>query len=197
VSIQRKLARLWPIWAMAAALALAILLPLYLVYLAYAATERGIGERLSIFDRLRAVVAYDGSLDGRAPERKANDLAKWFLGEGTPAMLAAALQQQLRQVAEVQGVELVRASEVEPRKIDAASYLGVRLEMSGTAKGIHGVLERIKTSVPPLFIESLQIRVNPAGDNGAAGEPILSMDIEVVGAAAIVNEPVGAQGESP
>jgi Type II secretion system (T2SS), protein M subtype b len=138
-------------------------------------------EKLERFDRLRAIVAFGET----APKKTAApDVARYLLGAGPPAVLTAGLQARLRDIAAHQGVDVLQASDLKAREADGLTALGVTVEMTGPAQGIHAVLEQLELSVPWLFLGRLQIRSGyPEGGNPET-EPPLAVELDTWGLAA-------------
>lgn len=137
----------------------------------------GLGER---YDRLRAIAAFNpDSLLARGAE---NPVSKYFLGEGTPAILTATLQAKVREMAGQNGVEVVQASELSFAADEAAiSKLGIRLEMSGPASGILAILLEIENAVPWLFVGNVQLRSGYAEGLEQGPEPAMAIGMDVWG----------------
>jgi hypothetical protein len=151
-------------------------------YQTYLEGEQSIADELEKLDRLRAIAAHLPVLERMKPDEKTRAFERWFMGEGTPAMLTAGLQAQLRQLAAAQGVEVLQANEAKSKEIDKLTYLGVALEMSGTASGLHGILNQIEMSVPLLFLDNIIIRSDFGDAEGQQREPLLIMTFQVYGA---------------
>jgi Type II secretion system (T2SS), protein M subtype b len=133
---------------------------------------------LERFDRTRAIAAYVADAEG-APD--ADAAHKLFIAAGTPAVIAAELQARLRGIAAENGVDVLQASDLKADEQDGLARLGIRLEMSGPAAGIHAVLEQIDLSVPWLFAGNLLIRSGYADGQGQQFEPPLSIALDVYG----------------
>lgn len=153
----------------------------FFAYQAFLNGEQTIADEVDKLDRLRAIAARLPALERMKPNEETRAFEQWFMGEGTPAMLTAGLQARLRQLAAAQGAEVLQANEVKPKEVDKLTYLGVTLEMSGTASGLHGILNQIETSVPLLFLDNVQIR-SDFGESEGQREPLLVMTFQVFGA---------------
>jgi hypothetical protein len=169
----------------ALALLLLFLAPLFAAgFWTLAAYRNGESERqdmLDRFDRLRAVVAFGKD----APKSAATlDVGRYLLGSGPPAVLSAGLQSRLREIAAQQGVEVLQASDLKPRQAEGLTALGITVEMSGPAQGIHAVLQQLELSVPWLFIGKLQIRSGYTEGVSPDPEPPLVAVLDTWGLAA-------------
>jgi hypothetical protein len=164
-------------------------------YQTYLEGQQTIADELDKLDRLRAIAAHLPVLERMKPDEKTRAFERWFMGEGTPAMLTAGLQAQLRQLAAAQGVEVLQANEAKPKEVDKLTYLGVALEMSGTASALHGILNQIEASVPLLFLDNINIRSDFGDAEGEQREPLLIMTFQVYGA--VMTRGGGASQQSP
>jgi Type II secretion system (T2SS), protein M subtype b len=152
--------------------------------LTWAATQtEQIDETLQQYDRFRSVAAFDP-----ASLRKGfgSSTAPVFLGEGPQAVLTSSLQSRLREIAAQRGVEVLQAAELTPTEsIPGLLKIGIRVEMSGPAQGLHGVLEQIEQSVPWLFLDNTQLRAGYT--DPSQGEPPLSLGTDVWGVIAVTS----------
>jgi hypothetical protein len=141
-----------------------------------------LSEELVKFDRLRSIADYKqvlGTLDAGTDDKIYGDL---FLKEGTVAVISADLLTQLKQIAATQGVEVMRAGDLQPKAEGPITLVGGSLEMSGTIAGIYGFIRQIEMAKPLLFVDRLDIRSNSSGAAEDKTETRLMAQMHVYGA---------------
>ncbi len=130
---------------------------------------------LQKYDRFRSVAAFDVNSLGN----KSDDFVSLILlGNGPQAVLTSTLQARLREIAAQRGVEVLQAAELTP--MDASTgmlKIGIRVEMSGPARGLHGVINQIEQSVPWLFLENVQLRAGYADPSQGEAPMTLGTDV--------------------
>ncbi|NJO36216.1 MAG: hypothetical protein HC869_27375 [Rhodospirillales bacterium] len=155
--------------------ALFFLALMFVPFLAAAAIVRGtyqsnaeiIAELQDNYDRLRSIASFDVKSLAQSADRQ--DMKQLYLGAGATAVLTSELQARLRGFAGQRSVEIMQASELEPSELDGGlTKLGVKLELSGPAKGVHGLLQKVDQSIPWLFADNVQIRSDQVPDDGPA-----------------------------
>lgn len=151
-----------------------------LAWSAWRATAEEIAARQELYDRLRAIANYRKTIPA---ETTPGDAPGMLLGDGTAAMLTAGLQAQLRQMAAGLGVEIIQASELQPKPVAKLVQTGVRIEMTGPQQGVHQLLQQIGANVPWLFTGNLQIRSGFSDDPAPFAEPPLYVALDVWGLA--------------
>jgi Type II secretion system (T2SS), protein M subtype b len=152
----------------------------WFMWTSYGSKAEETAEMADRYDRLRSIAAFNP--DKLLATGSENPVSKYFLGEGTPAILTASLQAKIRELAGQQGVEVVQASELSLPVEDAAiSKLGIRLEMSGPAKGILAILSGIEASEPWLFVGNVQLRSGFAEGVDESAEPPMTIGMDVWG----------------
>lgn len=137
------------------------------------------------YDRFRSVAAFDVNSFGN----KSGDLiSPIVLGTGPQAVLTSSLQSRLREIAAQRSVEVFQASELAPMEvIPGMLKIGIRVEMSGPAQGLHGVIEQIEQSVPWLFLENVQLRAGYS--DPSQGEAPMTLGTDVWGVIATTAAP--------
>jgi hypothetical protein len=169
---------------LALAIALLLLAPLVFgaIYFSSRQAENAVAEleALDRYDRFRSVAAYDpAKLAAAASEA---NLARYFLGSGSPAVVSASLQARLRELAQQRRVEIVQASDLKSEPIGTDMVkLGVRLELAGPFQGVHEVLQQIEASVPWLFLDNVQIRSGFFDASSMPVEPPMTVSLDVWG----------------
>ena len=152
-----------------------------LAWSAWRANAEDIAARQELYDRLRAIASYRKAI----PEEAApGDAPGLLLGAGTPAVLSAGLQAQLRQMAAGLGVEILQASELAPKPAAKLMQIGVRVELTGPQQGVQQLLRQIGANMPWLFTGNLQIRSGYNDDPAPFAEPPLYVALDVWGLAA-------------
>jgi Type II secretion system (T2SS), protein M subtype b len=171
----------------ASALLLFALSPLFFVFQAALATYRTNAEdivaRGELYDRLRAIAKYHQSATVKKADQ--DDLSAILFGNGTPAVLSAGLQAQLRELAAGLGVEIIQVSELQAKTLAKLQQIGVRVEMSGPLQGTHQLLQQIGANKPWLFIDNLQLRSGVDQGLASATEPPLYLALDIWGLAPV------------
>jgi Type II secretion system (T2SS), protein M subtype b len=145
-----------------------------------------LSDSLVQYDRLRSVAEY--KFDDKTKAGPREDASLVFLGQGPQAVLSAALQSRLREMAVKRGVDVVQASDLKVADIQKGiTRVGVRLEMSGQFEGMHSMLQEIEQASPWLFVGNIELRSGFADASELQTEPPVYLGIDVWG---IVPAPV-------
>jgi hypothetical protein len=138
-------------------------------------------ERLAQFDRLRAVAAYRPKLETQGGDESAAAFDGSFLPDGPPAVVSANLLDLLKQMAAMQGIEVLQAEGLPPRPVEGLVLVGGRLQMVGQMPAVLNLLKAIEETEIALVTEKLSLRnTRPGGDEAA--ETYLSVELQVYGA---------------
>jgi Type II secretion system (T2SS), protein M subtype b len=138
-------------------------------------------DRLSSFDKTRAIAAFGKSLKaGAVPEKNMKNSDQFFKGE-TPAIVTAKLLTNLKNFASARGIEILRAADLPDQKEKSFYIIGASLDLSGNQANILGLIQDIETAKPKLFIDKMSVRASgqPLGSNV---EVVLTVSLEVSGA---------------
>ncbi|MGE5269919.1 MAG: type II secretion system protein GspM [Thiohalocapsa sp.] len=171
-------------------LAVAILLCVLLVGW-YAILSPVIGmatERQSRIDALQERLAYLHATVARIPELERRtaaakaqlDAAGGLWTGASDAAIAAALQEQLRQVVANSGgtvKSIANSANSASASDNELQTIKVRLSVDGTLDTLQQTLAAVETSRPPMFVDSLQI-AGPA-QFSAEKQPMLTLDFEI------------------
>lgn len=132
---------------------------------------------LQKYDRFRSVVGYDAS----ALEAAANgNKAMMMLGNEPRSVITSSMQSRLRDMASALAVEVLQASELKPVELmPGLTKIGIRVDMVGPERGIHGIIVQIEASTPWLFLENVQLRSGYA--TSPEVEPALSLSTDIWG----------------
>ena len=122
----------------------------------YRANAEEIVARAELYDRLRAIAKFHKTAPVEASLPA--DLPAILFGAGTPAVLSAGLQAELREMATGLGVDIIQVGELQPKTVANFQQIGVRVEMSGPLQGVHRLLQQVGAHAPWLFTENVQIR---------------------------------------
>jgi Type II secretion system (T2SS), protein M subtype b len=124
------------------------------------------------------------------PLATAEDVSKLLtdvaLGNDTPAILGAGLQSRLRDIAQQNGLEVVQVADMElaagttPEE-SQIQRIGVRVDLSGAAKGAHSFLASIETMKPWLFIDNVRIQSGFIEGAESETEPPMQLSLDVWG----------------
>lgn len=144
------------------------------------ATERqgridALQERLAY---LHATVARIPELERRTAAAKAQlDAAGGLWTGASDAAIAAALQEQLRQVVTNSGGTVKSIANSAGASENDLQTIKVRLSVDGTLDTLQQTLAAVETSRPPMFVDSLQVAA-PA-QFSADKQPMLTLDFEI------------------
>ncbi len=106
---------------------------------------------------------------------------RYLLGKGPPAVLAAAMQERLRKIANIHGITILRASEVIAEPFPALSKVGLKLDMSGPALAILAFAEEIERLEPWLNVEAAALRSGFIDTSPQQAEPLMTASLEIWG----------------
>lgn len=144
--------------------------------------NENITEELAKFDRLRSIAAYQQILDGAeagAYDKTYDDL---FLKTGPAAIISADLLTQVKQMAAVRGLQIMRAGDLQPKTEGPITLVGGSVEMTGSIPAIYGLIQQIEAARPLLFIERLGLRSNSPGADEDKSDTVLTAELHVYGA---------------
>jgi Type II secretion system (T2SS), protein M subtype b len=104
-----------------------------------------------------------------------------LLGKGPPAVLAAAMQERLRNIAKQHGITILRASEIVAEPLPILSKVGLKLDMSGPALAILAFAEDIERLEPWLRVEAAALRSGFIDTSPQQVEPLMTASFEIWG----------------
>lgn len=144
--------------------------------------EELIAEKLETFDRLRSIAAYKDNLRELNAAKADKVYEGLFLRSGTGAIVSADLLSQLKQMAAVRGVEVMRAGDLPAIVEGEITLVGGSLQMSGTTSNVMGFIQQIETARPLLFIDRINVRSGGIGGGEEKSDTILTVEMHVYGA---------------
>lgn len=108
-----------------------------------------------------------------------------FLQGADVPLIIADLQTRLRALVVSENAELDSARALPHKVIEQQSYVGARLQIRGSFRGIHAIIFAIEDATPFLFLERVQIRMEDR--RAAVGEvlgeaAVMFADLDVYGA---------------
>ncbi|HEY7765781.1 MAG TPA: type II secretion system protein GspM [Aestuariivirgaceae bacterium] len=171
-------------------LALAVILSLlfgaaggvYSYALSYRARSDQILEHRRTLGRLEALVARSGDVDRLSETFHADQTPKLLHNAPTVPLLVALLRRQLQAKVTGHRAQFIGASEIPAREEHGITFVGLKLEISGSIDSLANVLTSLETAVPLLFIEKATIVANPMNLERADRMPLLALRVEVVAA---------------
>lgn len=104
-----------------------------------------------------------------------------LLGKAQPPILAAALQERLRSLAQNRGITVVQASEVSSPLSPPLNRVGLKLDVSGRERDVLDLAEEIENLEPWLRIETVTLRSGFIDTSGQQQEPLLTASLEIWG----------------
>jgi hypothetical protein len=106
---------------------------------------------------------------------------RYLLGKGPPAVLAAAMQERLRNIAKQHGITILRASEIATEPLSTLSKVGLKLDMSGPTLAILAFIEDIERLEPWLRVEAAALRSGFIDTSPQLVEPLMTASLEIGG----------------
>lgn len=130
--------------------------------------------------RMRRVAAGGEAWRSRAEEiRHRVAEAEQFLGGGTPALAAAALQADLKEKIGAAGGNVASSQATPPKEEEGFTRIGVRTVLTGGTETLRDLLYAVESSRPFLLVSNLNI--TPQRGGAGAKKGLLTVDIEVYG----------------
>lgn len=160
-------------------------------------TTETLAAKRALLGKLNAIASRSKDIAAALDAARNDPGRAWFLQGESAALVAAGLQQRLQQIASDNGAQFIRASEAEPRTIDAQDYRGVRIELSGSLESIQRSLFEIETGIPYLFIAPARIGADQAYAEGQPSAPLLETELDVYGAVLPAAIASGGQASVP
>ncbi|MFO6463287.1 type II secretion system protein GspM [Jannaschia sp. KMU-145] len=142
-----------------------------------ATAARIAAERANLGNLQRLIAATPGATAPRPAD------APEFLPGASPALIQAAFQGRLGEIAAASGVDLLAVGNAPVTERDGTRFAGLRARMSGTNAEIVETVFAIESAVPYQTIRTARIDAATApGDPDAADPTILSMELLIEGA---------------
>ena len=131
--------------------------------------------------RFDAISDYRSQLDDAQASALPGFFKGWFLEPAPQAIAMARLQSRLKAIAAKHGGQIFAANEVEPRRDDNLTYLGVRISMVGPIAALHGTLREVETGRPYLFVESASFRADRNASRASAPDAVVRLQLVIYG----------------
>jgi len=84
--------------------------------------------------------------------------SSYYLDATTPALAAAELQKQVKQVIEAQGAKLVSTQNLDSVAVETPARIVIRVRMNGEVEALSKVLHELEGGRPLLFVENMTVR---------------------------------------
>jgi len=135
-----------------------------------------------ILGRLAAVAARaDETAEHERIGRAALASGAYLKGD-SEALMAAGLQTTLGQLAAANRVRFASTRALPPRERDATQLIGVSVQFKAETEQLRGLLFRIESHKPFLFVEGLQVRpVSPFSQSSPELNGLLDVRLDVFG----------------
>jgi type II secretion system (T2SS) protein M len=136
-----------------------------------------------VLGRFAAVAArVDETAEHERIGRAALESGAYLKGE-SEALLAAGLQTTLAQIATASRVRFASTRALPPRERDSTRLIGVSVQFKAEIEQLRGILFRIESHRPFLFVEGLQARpVSPFSQSSPELNGLLDVRLDVFGA---------------
>jgi Type II secretion system (T2SS), protein M subtype b len=154
----------------------------YFCALSYRARSEQILDHRRLLGRLEALVAQAGDIDRLSAAHRAGQSSKLLHDTPTLPQLIVQLQRQIQTAVIGHRAQLISASEIQPREEHGLTFVGLRLEISGSMESLASALKALEAAVPLLFIEKAVIAAHPMNQESASRMPLLSLSLEVLAA---------------
>ncbi|MFN7089156.1 MAG: type II secretion system protein GspM [Allorhizobium sp.] len=103
-----------------------------------------------------------------------------FLSGETEAVMQAILQNKLSSLASIEAATVLSSGGISSLEMDGVRYVGLRANLQGTLKSIHGTLLQLETSKPYLIVRDMTVRAINAGNLASPLE--ISVQVSFFGA---------------
>jgi Type II secretion system (T2SS), protein M subtype b len=168
-------------------IALAILLIVLLgfarvgyIYVAYYQSRAAqILEQRKALGRLFALLEQADEVDRIAAAHEFKEATTLLFKAATTSLLMAQLQQQLQAIVTVNQAQFVRASELPVGQQQGFTFIGLRLDITGTIENLTRTVKAMETSVPALNIQKATITADPITQTAPDRMPQLAMSLEI------------------
>jgi Type II secretion system (T2SS), protein M subtype b len=166
------------------ALSLVIIAAVFSLLQIWRSSTDSIEQQLVVYDRVRAIAAFKAPASGDAAGIGDGLSSNQFYANGTPAIVAAQLLSNVKQISANHGLEILRFGDVPPKVEGKLQMIGGIFDMSGPAANIYAFIDDLEKSNPILFVDSLDLHINGvSGDlNDQNSETILNLSMQIFGA---------------
>jgi hypothetical protein len=163
-----------------AALAVLILLPLWLAHRHYDEALEDMDRRLVRYERLAAA---RGELQQKLEGVRALGSRKYFLKASAASLSAAEIQERARQYVEGNGGRLISVQVAQPKEEGRFRQVTVTVQANANIVATRKILHAVEAAEPYLFIDALTVRAQvPPGFKPAPGfEPEMFIQLDVSG----------------
>lgn len=148
----------------------------------YQSAEAEITTEMDRFDKLRSFSLYKRNSSTSTGKDSSEYNSSWYLPGETPAIMTAALQERLRELANASDVQVSQTSQTTSNEDGNMPFVGAHLEATGLALDIYRLLASVEQSKPLLLIDNLQLTADVGNETDLQAEPIVHLSIDVRGA---------------
>lgn len=156
-SQQKKAAALSILVLVVLMLIAAIALPVWLLNRHY---DGALDEVVNRLDRFSRIVGMRDGLQKQAVEVKALGAKRHFLKSGSPALVAAELQQQAQAVFEANGAKVNSIQPLPSKDEGAYRQVTVQVQLIAPLSSVKGMLHALESARPYLFLDNFSARAN-------------------------------------
>jgi hypothetical protein len=147
----------------------------------FAGQDAQIARQSEILARLKAIAAYRPKPGSAAPTPSTKGE---YLTGPNEGVASANLQARLKIIAQTSGAQL-RSIQALPAETDGPLRLiGVRLDLAGPLKAVHGVIFAIEDAKPYVFVTEAALKLSREiqRPDGVKTEPVIEARLDVFGA---------------
>jgi Type II secretion system (T2SS), protein M subtype b len=166
------------------ALSLVIIAAVFSLLQMWRSSTDSIEQQLVVYDRVRAIAAFKPPASGDAAGIGGDLSSNQFYANGTPAIVAAQLLSNVKQISANHGLEIIRFGDAPPKVEGKLQMIGGVFDMTGPAANIFALIDDLEKSNPSLFIDNLDLHVNGVtGElNDQNSESTLNVSMHIFGA---------------
>jgi Type II secretion system (T2SS), protein M subtype b len=146
--------------------------------------SESVEEQLAAYDKVRAIAAFKTVLPQSVSSSDQGSGMELFYADGTPAIVAAQLLTNVKQMAVNHGLEVLRFGDVPVKVESPLTLVGGSFDLSGPIANVYALIHDIENAKPALFIDTLDLHGNgaPDGSNEQNADTILTVTMQIFGA---------------
>jgi general secretion pathway protein M len=132
--------------------------------------------------RYGSIIARKAEVEGLALKMQTEISTEDFLSGASEGVVSANLQARLKSISDAAGASLRSVQALPSRQLDRATFVGARLEISGSLKAVQTTLHVVENNPPFLLVTSCVIRLSPIQrGNPAEVEPEIETQFDAYG----------------
>jgi hypothetical protein len=165
---------------------------LFLSHLAQRSQDIDIQRRT--LGRLEALIAQSGEIDRLLDAARSRQTGTAFFSAPSTPLLMAQLQQRLQSIVTARKAQFLRATEIPPAEREEITFVGIRLEITGTVQGLAQIVGSIESAMPFLFIDRALFTPDLSRGPDPQRPPTVALSVDVL--AAVLGPPAVQPGKA-